>query len=78
MDFTVVKIFCASQLGRSIQGFTEVSQFCRPDLALVRQLFLQLGTNQIQNRLEDVLTDQVPEALQDAARGLLRNLFQNR
>jgi AsmA protein len=56
----------------------EVSQFCRPDLTLVRELFLQMGTNAIQNRLQDVLTDQVPEELQDAARGLLRNLFQNR
>jgi len=55
----------------------EVSQFCRPDFPQVRELFIQLGTNQIQNRLEDVLTNQVPEELQDSARGLLRNLFQN-
>jgi len=56
----------------------EVSQFCNPDFQQVRELFLQEGVNQIQNRLDEVLSDQLPEELQDSARGLLRNLFQNR
>jgi AsmA protein len=59
-------------------NFTDdVTQFCSPDFTQVRELFLQEGVNVIRNRLDDVLSDQVPEELQDSARGLLRNLFQN-
>ena len=56
----------------------EVSQYCSPDFPQVRELFLLEGANQIQNRLDEVLSDQLPEELQEPARGLLRNLFQNR
>jgi len=53
-----------------------VAQYCRPDFAAVRQIFSQMGTNEVRRRLDDVVTDQVPAQLQDSARGLLRNIFQ--
>ena len=53
-----------------------VTQYCRPDFAEVRLIFSQMGTNEVRRRLDDVVTDQVPEQLQDSARGLLRNIFQ--
>ncbi|MSR11473.1 MAG: AsmA family protein [Gammaproteobacteria bacterium] len=52
-----------------------VTQYCRPDFAEVRQIFIQMGTNEVRRRLDDVVNDQVPEQLQDGARGLLRNIF---
>ncbi len=52
-----------------------VTRYCRPDFAEVRQLFIQMGTNEVRRRLDDVVNDQVPEQLQDGARGLLRNIF---
>ena len=48
---------------------------CRPDFEQVRQIFTQMGTNEVRRRLDDVVNDQVPETLQDTARGLLRNIF---
>lgn len=53
----------------------EVSQYCRPDFTQVRQIFTQLGTNAVRERLNEVITDQVPEEIRDGARGLLRNLL---
>ena len=53
----------------------EVTRYCRPEFAQVRDIFTQIGSNAVRNRLEDVITDQVPDELQDAARGLLRNIF---
>jgi uncharacterized protein involved in outer membrane biogenesis len=53
----------------------EVTRYCRPDFTQVREIFTQIGTNAARNRLEDVITDQVPDELKDAARGLLRNIF---
>lgn len=52
-----------------------VTQYCRPDFTQVRQIFTQMGTNEVRNQLNEAVTDQVPEQLQDSARGLLRNLF---
>lgn len=51
------------------------SQYCRPDFSQVREIFAQMGTNAIRQRLEEEVTDQIPEDIQDAARGLLRNLL---
>lgn len=48
-----------------------VSQYCRPDFSQVREIFTQLGTNAVRNRINDALSDQLP----DAARGLLRDLL---
>lgn len=53
----------------------EVNRYCRPDFTQVREIFTQIGTNAARNRLQDVITDQVPEELQDSARGLLRSIF---
>lgn len=59
-------------------SFTDsVAQYCRPDFTQVRQIFSQMGTNEVRRRLDDVVNDQVPEQLQDTARGLLRNIFNN-
>ncbi len=53
----------------------EVNQYCRPNFTQVREIFTQLGTNAVRNRLNEVITDQVPEEIRDGARGLLRNLL---
>lgn len=52
-----------------------VTQYCRPDFAQVRQIFTQMGTNEVRRRLDDVVNDQLPAPLQDTARGLLRNFL---
>lgn len=52
-----------------------VTQYCSPDFTQVRQIFAQMGTNEVSNQLDEAITDQVPEQLQEPARGLLRNLF---
>jgi hypothetical protein len=53
----------------------EVIQYCRPDFVEVREIFAQMGRNEVGRRLDDVITDQVPEQLQDTARGLLRSIL---
>ncbi len=53
------------------------SQYCRPDFERVRDIFAQLATQAVRNRLQEEITDQVPEELRDAARGLLNNLLPN-
>ena len=53
----------------------EVNQYCRPDFTQVREIFTQLGTNAVRNRLNEAITDQLPEEVRDGARGLLRNLL---
>ncbi len=53
----------------------EVNQYCRPNFSQVREIFTQLGTNAVRNRLNEVITDQLPEEVRDGARGLLRNLL---
>ncbi len=52
-----------------------VNRYCRPDFTRVREIFGQIGTNAVRNRLEEVITDQAPTQLQDSARGLLRSIF---
>tara|TARA_B110000093_G_scaffold6973_1_gene6646 strand:- start:1133 stop:1681 length:549 start_codon:yes stop_codon:yes gene_type:complete len=51
----------------------EVNQYCRPDFTRVREIFTQLGTNAVIDRLDEVITDQLPPEVSDSARGLLRN-----
>ena len=53
----------------------EVTRYCRPDFTQVREIFSQIATNAARNALEEIITDQVPDLLQDAARGLLRNIL---
>ena len=53
----------------------EVTRYCRPDFSRVREIFSQIATNAARNTLEEVITDQVPDLLQDAARSLLRNIL---
>jgi len=57
-------------------GFEEpVNRLCRPDLAQVREIFSQLANSDLQYRLDEVLDEQVPPALQNSTRGLLQQLF---
>lgn len=56
----------------------ELSQYCGPDFTQVRQIFTQIGSNAVRSRLNEVISDQVPADIQDAARGLLNNLFDRR
>ena len=60
---------CAAAFG------VEVNQYCRPDFTQVREIFTQLGTNAVIDRLDEVITDQLPEEVSDGVRGLLRNLL---
>ena len=53
----------------------EVSQYCRPDFTRVREIFSQLGTNALRSRLQEEIMDQVPEELEETARGLLRRIL---
>jgi hypothetical protein len=52
-----------------------VSQYCGPDFTRVREIFTQMATNELRNRAVDSLIDQVPQQLQDSARGLLRSIL---
>ncbi len=49
----------------------EYSQYCGPDFGRVRDLFVEISRNQVQRRVQDAVSDQVPADLQDAARSLL-------
>lgn len=53
----------------------EVNQYCRPDFTQVREIFTQLGTNAVLDRVEEAITDQLPPEVGDGVRGLLRNLL---
>lgn len=53
----------------------DFSQYCGPDFSKVRDLFVEISRNEVQRRVQDAVTDQVPEDLQDRARGLLDSLF---
>lgn len=53
----------------------EVNQYCRPDFTQVREIFTQLGTNAVIDRLDEVITDQLPPEVSDGVRGLLRNIL---
>ncbi|OGT74704.1 MAG: hypothetical protein A3H44_03425 [Gammaproteobacteria bacterium RIFCSPLOWO2_02_FULL_57_10] len=54
---------------------SEVSQYCGPDFGKVRDLFVQISRNEVQRRVQDAVTEQVPQDLQDAARGLLDRIL---
>ncbi len=54
---------------------SEISQYCGPDFGKVRDLFVQISRNQVQRRVQDAVSDQVPADLQDTARGLLDRLL---
>jgi hypothetical protein len=57
-------------------GFDEpVNRFCRPDLAQVRDIFNQLDSETLVIQPDEVILDQVPEALQTFTSGLLVNLL---
>lgn len=62
----------------SAEFSAELNQYCGPDFTQVRQIFTQIGSNAVRSRLNEVISDQVPEDIQDAARGLLNNLFDRR
>lgn len=49
----------------------QYSQYCGPDFGRVRDLFVEISRNQVQRRVQDAVSDQVPADLQDAARSLL-------
>jgi len=53
----------------------DVSQYCRPDFSRVREIFAQLGENALRNELQNRLIEQVPEDLEETARGLLRRIL---
>ena len=53
----------------------EVIQYCRPDFAQVREIFTQLGTSAVKNRLNEVISDQLPPETSGGVRGLLRSLL---
>ena len=53
----------------------EVNQYCRPDFTQVREIFTQLGTNAVIDRVGDAISDQLPPEVSDGVRGLLRNLL---
>lgn len=50
------------------------SEYCGPDFGKVRELFVEISRNAVQRRVQDAVTERVPEDLQDAARGLLERL----
>jgi len=51
------------------------SRYCRPNFTMVRDIFGQISANALRNELQTIITDQLPEQLQDSARGLLRSLL---
>lgn len=50
------------------------SEYCGPDFGRVRELFVEISRNEVQRRVQDAVTERVPNELQDAARGLLDRL----
>ncbi len=49
----------------------EVSEYCGPDFAAVRDLFVQISRNAVERRAQEAISDRVATPLQDAARSLL-------
>jgi AsmA protein len=58
----------------SAEFSAEPRQFCGPDFQKVREVFGQIARNEVERRVDEAITDKVPEELQDAVRGL-RNIF---
>ena len=54
---------------------SRVEQFCRPDFSRVREIFAQLGTNAARQQVEEEITEQIPQFLQEPARRILRNIL---
>ena len=52
-----------------------VDQYCRPDFSRVREIFAQLGTNAVRQQVEEEITEQIPQILQEPARRILRNIL---
>ncbi|MDG2141396.1 MAG: AsmA family protein [Gammaproteobacteria bacterium] len=56
--------------------FTDaVSQYCSPDFTRVREIFTQLGTNELRRRVEEEITDAVPDVLQEPVNQILRRIL---
>ena len=53
----------------------EYSQFCGPDFSKVRDLFVQISKNEVERRVQEAVTEKLPEELQESARGLLNRFF---
>ena len=53
----------------------EVKQYCRPDFTKVREIFTQLGSNAVIDRLDEVISDKLPSEVRSGVRDLLRNLL---
>ncbi|MBT8145912.1 MAG: AsmA-like C-terminal region-containing protein, partial [Gammaproteobacteria bacterium] len=54
-----------------------INQYCRPDLAQVREIFSQLANGTFPENLDEVETGPAPEELPQDTGGLLRDLPQN-
>lgn len=54
---------------------SKASEYCGPDFGKVRELFVQISRNQVERRVQDAVTEKLPEELQDTARGLLNRIF---
>jgi AsmA protein len=56
--------------------FTDaLSQYCSPDFTRVREIFTQLGTNELRRRVEEEITDAVPDFLQEPGNQILRRIL---
>lgn len=53
----------------------QYSQYCGPDFARVRELFVAIGRDQVERRVQDAISDQMPAELQDATRSLLDRIL---
>jgi len=51
------------------------SQYCGADFSKVRELFLQISQNGVERRVQEAITEKLPEELQESARGLLNRFF---
>ena len=54
---------------------SRVNQFCRPDFSRVREIFSQLSANTVRQRIEEEITEQLPQVLEEPARRILRNIL---
>ena len=54
---------------------SSTDQYCRPDFSRIREIFSQLSTNSKRQNIEDKITEQVPQLLQEPARRILREVL---
>jgi hypothetical protein len=59
----------------SAQFTDAVSQYCSPDFTRVREIFTRLGTNEVRQRIEEKITDAVPDVLQEPVNQILRRIL---